>query len=253
MDQVAAVEAAGGDYYDLPVARTVMAGDGNPEFGALLQRAAGFRLRPRAYNVFLPADLRVTGPAVDGDRIGHYVGNAFERLRRLGGHIVGFGSGRSRSVPESFSRGRALDQLESFLHAMVATATQYGFTFALEPLGRAESNVFNTLRECAAFIRERGLNGVRLVADLYHMMEEEEPFEALDGCADLLVHVQVADSGRQPPGMGNYDLSDFLRSLHRLGYRGDCSIECRWTDFPEQIGRALSHLRRAAHAAGWSQ
>ncbi len=251
MDQVAAVEAAGGDYYDLPVARTVMAGDGNPEFAALLQRAAGFRLRPRAYNVFLPADLPVAGPRVNSDRIDQYLRTAFERLRRLGGRIVGFGSGQSRSAPDSFSRARALDQLEGVLRSMIAKATEHGFVLALEPLRHAESNVFNTLRECTAFIRERGLGGVRLVADLYHMMEEGESFDALDGCGDLLVHVQIADSGRQPPGDGSYDIPGFLSHLRGLGYPGDCSIECRWTDFPRQIDPALGHLRQAARAVGW--
>jgi len=250
LDQVAAVEAAGGDYYDLPVARTVMA-DGEPAFAALLGRAAGFRLKPRAYNVFLPADLPVSGPAVDGSRVDTYLRTAFDRVGRLGGPIIGFGSGRSRSVPDGFPRPAALDQLEGFLRRAAAMATAYGITLAIEPLRRAESNVFNTLRECAGFIRQRRLDGIRLVADCYHMMEEEEPLDALDASADLLAHVQVADRGRRPPGLGAYDLSGFLQRLRRLGYRGDCSIECTWTDFSQQIAPALQHLRGAARAAGW--
>lgn len=251
VEQAADVEAAGGDYYDLPVARTVMAGDDDAQFTTLLRRVSALRLKPRAYNVFLPPDLHVAGPAVNGERVDEYVRTAFERVRRLGGHIIGFGSGQSRSVPDGFSRAEAIVQLERFLRRAAARATTYGLTLAIEPLRRAESNVFNTVRECSGFIRQRRLDGIQLVADLYHMMEEGEHYDALDGSADLLAHVQVADSGRQPPGLGSYDLSGFLRRLRGLGYKGDCSIECRWTDFPPQIGPAIHHLRAAAHAAGW--
>jgi sugar phosphate isomerase/epimerase len=249
LDQVAALESARADYYDLPLARVAERDD--REFERLHAQASGLRLQPRAYNVFLPGDLKVVGPAVDGGRVQAYLAVAFDRARSLGGHIVGFGSGPSRSVPDGFSRTAAGDQLHAFIESTARVAAGYGITLAVEPLRHAESNVFTSLRETAAFLRERRLEGVGLVADLYHMMEEGEDFSALDDCGQLLLHVQVADSGRRAPGRGTYDTTGFLRRLHTIGYSGDCSIECRWEDFSAQIGPAMTYLRQAAQVAGW--
>lgn len=249
VDQVAALESARADYYDLPLARVAVLDD--RQFEGVLAQARAFRLQLRAYNVFLPADLKVVGPTVDADRVEAYLELAFDRARRLGGTIVGFGSGPSRSVPEGFSREAAGDQLQGFLDRAVKVAAGYGITLGVEPLRRAESNVFNSLRETAAFIRERRVEGVGLVADLYHMMEEAEDFSALDDCADLLRHVQVADSGRRAPGRGSFDTAGFFRGLNAIGYAGDCSIECRWEDFNAEIGPAIAYLRQAARDGGW--
>ncbi len=249
VDQVAALESARADYYDLPLAR--VAGLADREFEGVLAQARACRLQPRAYNVFLPGDLKVVGPTVDAERVQAYLGVAFDRVRRLGGTIVGFGSGPSRTVPEGFSREAAGDQLQAFLGSTAKVAAGYRITISIEPLRRAESNVFNSLREAAAFIRERRLEGVGLVADLYHMMEEAEDFSALDDCRDLLRHVQVADSQRRAPGRGNFDTAGFFRQLRGIEYGGDCSIECRWEDFNAEVGPAITYLRRAALEGGW--
>lgn len=250
-DQLTALAAAGADYAELSIAGTVMAGEGDGDSAALSAQLGALGVKPRAYNVLLPARLPVVGPAVDRDALATYLRTAFDRARRLGGTTVVFGSGRARSVPDGFAREAALDQLAAFLRRVGDLAADHGLTIALEPLRRAESNVVNSLAEGAAFIRDRGLDGVRLLADLYHMTEEDEPLTAIDGVADLLAHAHVADRGRHPPGTGDYPLVAFLARLRAAGYRGDCSIECTWTDFSGQAGPSLAHLRGAARAAGW--
>jgi sugar phosphate isomerase/epimerase len=251
MDRVATLEQARADYYELPVASTVMAAIDEPAFAGLLDQTSTYRLPPRAFNVFLPAELPVVGASVDRDGLDRYVPVAFDRVRRLGGRIVVFGSGRARSIPATFSRDAALDQLAAFLRWTSALAGECGIGLALEPLRRPESNVFNSLHEGAAFIRQRGLADVRLVADLFHMMEEGEPLTVLQEHADLIAHAHIADRDRRPPGLGDYPLVEFFRGLRQSGYGGDCSIECTWTDFSGQIAPALAHTRQAARAAGW--
>ena len=117
---------------------------------------------------------------------------------------------------------------------------------ALEHLRRAESNVFTSLRESGDFIRARDLRDVRLLVDLYHLMEEGEPLATIDEYADLLVHAHVADSERRHPGTGTYPIADFFARLAANGYAGRCSIECRWENFPVEIGPAMAALRHAA-------
>ena len=252
LDHLPPLDAAGCDYCELAIARTLMPPVAERDFGRLIERMARCRVKPRAYNVFLPPHLPLVGSSADRTEVERYARVAFDRVRRLGGGVLVFGSGRSRAIPGSLSRPAGHDQLEDFLRWAASAALECGIVFALEPLRRVETNVFNSLRESAAFIHERNLDGVRLLADLYHMMEEGEPFTVLEECADLLVHVHIADSGRQPPGLGGYDFPGFFRHLRHAGYGGDCSIECAWADLPEQIGATLSHVRRTAQAAGWS-
>jgi sugar phosphate isomerase/epimerase len=251
MDRVATLELARADYYELPVAPTVMAGVDERAFAGLLDQTSTYRLQPRAFNIFLPAELPVVGASVDRDGLDRYVPVAFDRVHRLGGRIVVFGSGRARSIPATVSRAVALDQLTDFLRWASALAGERGIGLALEPLRRPESNVFNSLHESAAFIRQRGLADVCLVADLFHMMEEGESLTALQEHADLIAHAHIADRDRRPPGLGNYPLVEFFRGLRQSGYGGDCSIECTWTDFAGEIAPALAYARQAAQAAGW--
>jgi sugar phosphate isomerase/epimerase len=245
-DQLPALVVAGGEYAEFTVAGAVMGG-GEEGFARLVEEVAASPIKPLAYNVFLPGDRQIVGPAVDRDWLNDYVRTAFARIARLTGPgaILVIGSGRSRSIPEGFDRSTALDQLADFFGWVGPHAREHGITVALEHLRRAESNVFTTLRESGDFIRARGLADTRLLVDLYHLMEEDEPLAVIDEYADLIVHAHAADSERRHPGTGTYPLADFFAHLHRNGYTGMCSIECRWTDFPAEIGEAMAALREA--------
>lgn len=245
-DQVAALAAAGGDYAELTVAGAVMGGD-EAAFSRLMEQFTGATIKPLAYNVFLPGDRTIVGPAVDREWLADYSREALARIARLTGPgaIVVLGSGRSRSIPEGFSRATALDQLADFLGQLGALARGHEITIALEHLRRAESNVFTSLRESGDFIRQRGLRDVHLLVDLYHLTEEDEPLATIDDYADLLVHAHIADSERRHPGTGTYPIAPFFAQLHKNGYTGRCSIECRWTDFDAEIGEAMAVLRGA--------
>src|SRR5439155_17830997 len=158
----------------------------------------------------------------------------------------------ARSVPDGFDRDRALAQFEALLRDVAERGAGHGVTVVLEPLRPAETNLLNTVAESAAFLRERDAGPARLLADLYHMREQGESMDVLGQTADLLSHVHVAGVGRGRPGPDAEDLEPFLRALHEAGYRGDCSIECRWDDFPAEAPPGLEHLRAAAGRAGWT-
>ena len=49
---------------------------------------------------------------------------------------------------------------------------------------------------------------------------------------------------RVAPGEGNYPYEEFFRRLHKGGYSGRISIECRWDDLAAQAGPAGNFLRR---------
>jgi D-psicose/D-tagatose/L-ribulose 3-epimerase len=245
---LAGVIRGAADYCELPVASVVMAGDVED----LGRRLAEAGCPPAAANVFLPGGLKIVGAEVDEARVDAYVAEGAARLERLRVRRLVFGSGQARAIPDGFDRARALDQLEAFVRRAAARMDEHGVTLVIEPLRRAESNVFNSVGEAAAFVRERGLAPARVLADLYHMREEGEGLDALDGGADLLAHTHVAGRERRPPGPGDDDVGAFLQRLNAAGYDGACSIECRWEDFATQAPAALAFLREEAARAGFS-
>lgn len=244
-EQLAALAAAGAEYCEVPAAN--LTGLPDDEFDTLARAFTEGPVTSQAANVFLPADTVLTGPSADTAAQDRYVATCMRRMERLGVKVLVFGSGKARAIPEGFDRAAALDQLEDFMRRAAGCAGQHGVTLVLEPLRRKESNVFNSVREGAAFLRERRVDGFRLLADLYHMMEEGEDLDAVDESADLLSHAHVADgSARRAPGQGDYDIAGFVSHLRAGGYTGDLSIECGWTDFNTEIGPAFDSLRGAS-------
>ncbi len=131
-----------------------------------------------------------------------------------------------------------------FIEAVARAADAFapaGITVCVEPLRRAETNVLNTVAEAAALASS--LPGVRVTADMYHMMENGESLQ-FEGIGGLIGHAHVADTARVPPGQGSADFGAFFRALRQAGYTGRVSIECAWTDFGEEVGRAVVAVRR---------
>jgi D-psicose/D-tagatose/L-ribulose 3-epimerase len=245
-DQLAVARDADLDYVEVSVARWVMESD-----------AGGFaRLRGEfdgvaaalAANVFLPPGIRLVGPERDTGRALPYVREAVRRLHLLGVQLLVFGSGGPRRIPDGYERRRGLDELAEFCRSIAPITQEAGITLVLEPLRRAESNVWNSVGEVATFIRDRELHGVRLLADLYHMQEDGEPLTAVIDHADLLAHTHVAGRGRTPP-RPDPELTAFLVNAGQARPEISCSIECRWSDFAAELGPAVRTLRDSAPRA----
>src|ERR1041385_5078707 len=100
--QLAALEGAGAEFCELPVARAVMAVDGG--FERLATRLGAGSVPARASNVFLPGDLKVVGRWGAPPRIDEYVETALGRMERRGIGVLVIGSGAARAVPSRSMR-----------------------------------------------------------------------------------------------------------------------------------------------------
>lgn len=248
---LAVLEACEGlDYIELPVAKS-LTGDVSG-FEPLAGRLRVSRLGVPAVNVFLPATLKVVGPDAKPEQLAEYAARTLARASHLGVSLLVFGSGASRRVPEGFSRAIALDQFEAAVRVAQAEAWKQGVTIALEPLHSGETNLLNTVGETAAYVHDRRLDGVRVVADLWHMECERETFDVLDDLAELVAHAHVAAAERRPPGRGPDSIEPFLWRLRQAGFEGACSIECNWTDLARELPGAVARVRQAAATAGWA-
>jgi sugar phosphate isomerase/epimerase len=107
-------------------------------------------------------------------------------------------------------------------------AVSEGVELFLEPLNRYEDYLVNRLADAAGLIREIGSEGVRIIADTYHMnIEESDLAAALQDVAPLIGHVQASDSNRLEPGAGHIDWALFGATLRSIGYERSVAIESR--------------------------
>lgn len=238
------VLAPGYDYVELAVSTALSPLEDDATFepcGAALQ---ALRPRVRAFNLFAPRELRLTGDAVDWHQVETYVERALRRAGDLGGDVVVFGAGASRSVPEGFSRAIAWGQLVRFLNLCADHAARNGLTLAIEPLNKGETNILNTYPEALRMARDVARDEVRVLADIYHFMQDDEPLDDILEGPEWLAHVHLADTGRLWPGSGSYPLERLFAILREVGYTGKASIECSWgDDFADESARALRFLR----------
>ncbi|MCX5649049.1 MAG: sugar phosphate isomerase/epimerase [Planctomycetota bacterium] len=196
-------------------------------------------LRIEAYNSFLPGDLKITGPAVDLERLKTYVTRACERAKRVGSSIIVWGSGGSRKIPDGWDRAKAEEQYVAALGLAGPIAAAQGLTLALEPLPTRETNIANTTVEAMGYIRKAGAEGIALMVDLRHFTTMNEPLENLDACKNLLVHSHVGDPLSNPDR-----LKQQLGRLKANGYAARMSIEGGVKDLKNGLKPAMEVLRR---------
>lgn len=196
-------------------------------------------------NGFLPGDLPCVGPKVDRPAIRQWALTAFRRAREAGIAIIVFGSGGSRRIPEGWAPAEARRQFVDLLRELGPLAAAEGVTLVVEPLNTGECNFINTVAEGADIVREANVAGVRLLADIFHMLRNQERPESIVAAGALLAHAHVAErKDRTAPGVAGDDFRPFLRALVQTGYRGDLSIESGWKDLASGLDPALAELRR---------
>jgi sugar phosphate isomerase/epimerase len=220
---------------------------------AWAERLAAARVCARpilAANCFLPGDLPCVGPAVDRAAIRAWAEVAFARAQEAGIRRIVFGSGGSRRIPEGFDRVTARAQFVDLLRELGPLAQARDVILVVEPLNSGECNFITSVDEGAAIVRDAGVDGVQLLADIYHMLRDGEGPESIGRAGALLKHVHVAErEKRTAPGVAGDDFASYLRALTGIGYAGDMSIESGWSDFAAQLPAAVAELRRQVDAA----
>jgi sugar phosphate isomerase/epimerase len=243
IEDAATAQAAGFDFIECRVTALLPEESGDAVTSLLAQHKAS-PLPIAAFNVFLPRELKIVGPEVNSARIGRYVDNALARVQEIGGEIIVFGSGAARAIPDGFSTAEARKQTVAFLQRVADAADRHGITVVIEPLNRKETNTIFTVAEGVDLAGEVNRPRIQVLADFYHMDEEQEPLSHLTDYGEWIKHIHVADTGRLAPGTGHYPYPEFANRLRQSGYDGLVSIECRWLDFATEARPALEFLRR---------
>lgn len=157
--------------------------------------------------------------------------------------IVGSMQGKSDAV---VPRDGALALLADALGDLGARAARHGQPLLYEALNRYETDLLNRQADAAVFLESRGIAGVRLLCDLFHMnIEEEDLAVALVACGGRVGHVHWADSNRQAVGLGHTDVVPVAAALRAIRYDGFLSAEVLPVPSAEEAARrTIASLRQ---------
>lgn len=211
-----AVKAAGFDYAELRTSEGAALTD--EEFEALVLRLRQLDLRVPVTFLFIPREIRLTGPAVDEAQQIAYVKKAFDRVSRLGARTVVFGSGPARSFPEGFPREEALRQLVGFCKRIAPLARARGIVLAFEAQRRQEANLINNIAEGLELVAAVADPNFQLVVDFYHLAEQKE---------HLKLFIREARSRGATPVL--------VTSMPRRNFDADGRVLNTLGDYPEAV------------------
>lgn len=238
--------SAGYDYAELPLAEIMsLSQDGYRRLRDDLRESG---LPCESFNNFFPPVMRLTGPDVDFNAVSSYVDRAVGTAAEFGAQTIVFGSGGAKRYPETFSRSEAYAQIVRLLKYVDGVAAQQGITIAIEPLRKAECNIINTFEEGVWLARDVGGTHVKVLVDLYHLAEENEPLSHVSeygrGC---LTHVHFANpAGRVFPRAGDGSgaiYRAFCETIAATGYNGRISVEAYSSDIKRDAPAALAILK----------
>jgi sugar phosphate isomerase/epimerase len=197
------------------------------------------------FKVLFPGTIRLIGPETDQQKISAYLEKAFSRVKALGGTAVVFGSGRSRAFPPEMPYRDAFKELIKVTRLIGEIAAKFGITIVIEPLNRDETNCVNSVREGAMLEACADMPSVELLADLYHILKENEPMENIL-MVKKLKHTHIALlEGRAFPTVLDKDVEAFFKALKEIGYSGTMSIEGKAENLEADAATALKVLRSA--------
>ena len=248
VDKSEAVKATGWGFVEENV-QTFLQGQVADDQWRGTERLSRAALQVPAANRLVPADLKLTGPEADLDKLRDYITRVLDRAGRTGTTTLVFGSGAARRYPDGFDRAAARRQIFEFLRMTLPIAQRNGVTLVAEPLNRGECNIMNSVAESMEYVRELDHPNFQCLVDSFHLWLENEPLEHLRDAMPWIRHVHVSDIRDRMPsgesgGIPDEDYRAFFRVLREGGYDGMITVEADHFDVPAAGARVLAYLTR---------
>jgi D-psicose/D-tagatose/L-ribulose 3-epimerase len=242
---MSAIKGAGFDYAELSTTEIVSLSDA--DFAQLKNEVKQGGFPVLATDAFIPATIKLTGPAIDKDQQIAYVRKAMDRVAALGAHTIVLGSGAARKVPDGFSHDAAFDQLVDFLKRIAPEARARNIVVAVEPQSTEESNIINSIDDGVKLVRAVNDPNIQLVLDIYYLYQTREDASAMVAAKDYIRHFHFSNpNGRVFPAQWDeYNYAPFFAALRQMNYQGGISIDAHTTNFPDDAPQTVAFLRDA--------
>lgn len=151
----------------------------------------------------------------------------FEVMAKLNIHTIG---GAIYSYwPVDFSTANKEEDWKRSVEGMrllAKEAEQYDIMLGMEVLNRFESHILNTAKEGVKFVKEIGMNNVKVMLDTFHMnIEEVSMGAAIREAGSLLGHFHTGECNRMVPGKGRMPWREIGEALRDIHYDGTVVME----------------------------
>jgi sugar phosphate isomerase/epimerase len=243
------VKAAGWDFVEENVQGFLCAHTKAADQWQGADQASGAALPVPAANSMVPGDHKIVGPNVDSAKLAKYMAIVLSRAQRVGMKTIVFGSGVARMVPEGFDKKVATDQIVTFLKSIAQPAADRGVTIVVEHLNKTETNILNSLLECAEVVRRVNHPAVSQLFDTWHYWMDKLDVSELKEVAKGIRHVHLAESAaRVAPGLSGekqWDYVPLFSILKGAGYDGMISVEALNFDVGKDAKRVGETVRAA--------
>jgi sugar phosphate isomerase/epimerase len=175
--------------------------------------------------------------------------------------LAAFLGSKNISVPpggplDSTSRKEAISLFHQGLEQVIPLAEELGIKILIEP---EPDLLMENTRQFSSFIRDVKSSAVGLNFDMGHFFcAHEDPRAAFDELFQWIGHVHLEDIALNRvhnhliPGRGAMKFLELFKTMVRMGYDGDISLELYpYVDMPEEAGReSLEFLRPLFQKAG---
>lgn len=238
-----ALEKNGFEFVEAEV--SLLSPEGNQEeFTLFKEKISPFYIKPEVFSAFIPPELKIVGPSVDRKRLERYLESSISKVAEVGGKVIIWGSGTSRSFPTHYPPEIAYKQIEEFLFWAAEFARKNGITLAIEHMNKRESNTINSLREALALREKVNREEIQVMLDFDHLMAENEDFSSIEKCQGKIIHIHVSDRGRRCPGDGDYPFIYLFKILKKIRFQERISLECSFQEIEKQSKQGLTLLRK---------
>ncbi len=150
-----------------------------------------------------------------------FLTSALEKLEAVGGTFLG---GCIAFALGKFTGERQV--VIDTLGEVAQEARKRGITLGIEVVNRYESNLYNTLADTRETILAIGADNIKIHADTYHMLYEEEGlYKPLVDCADMLGYMHMSENHRGLLGTGTVNWDQVFRGLVDANYQGPMVVK----------------------------
>ena len=197
---------------------------------AAVARDHGLAISGLHWLLVAPKGLSISHPdAAVRQRSDAVLARLVELCAQLGGSYLVHGSPAQRNPQSGQSVAYALARATEAWVKAGELAGRLGLHYCIEPLGRDQTSVLNTVDEALAIVRAAKLPGLKTMLDTSSAGATET--ETLPALIDRvwptgqLVHVQLNDRNRRGPGQGGDRFAPILAALKRQAYGGWLAME----------------------------
>jgi sugar phosphate isomerase/epimerase len=200
-----------------------------------------------------PAFLHITTPDATLRRDAAKLGRKLARLcAMMGGKFMVWGSPKARNLLPEWKYEDGFARAAEVVHSVAEEAGKYGVAIAMEPLGRKETNIFNTAEETIRFCQLVDHPACKLHLDVKAMSDEAKPIpQIIHESKEWFIHFHTNDPNLLGPGMGEVKYEPIIQALREVNYQGWLSTEVfDYTLGPDVIAeRSIAYLKQVIAAS----